>query len=77
MEAGEYLVCFSEKCDKEDVKQHIIDCLTLNKFNVTREESEGKTLLTVGAPFELLIQKVRSYLGVSRSSVCFVSKRLT
>ena len=59
MAAGEYLVCFSEKCDKEDVKKHIIECLTFAKFSVTREEFEGKTLLTISAPFELLAQKVR------------------
>lgn len=58
MAAGEYLVCFSEKCDKEDVKKNIIDCLTRAKFSVTREEFEEKTLLTIGAPFELLAQKV-------------------
>ena len=63
--AAEYLVCFSEKCEKEDLKQHIIDCLTLAKFSVTQEEFEGKTLLTVGAPFEILAQKV-SYLQLSR-----------
>lgn len=59
MASAEYLVCFSDKCDKEDVKQHIIECLTLAKFSVSREEFEGKTLLTVGAPFEILAQKVR------------------
>lgn len=63
MAGGEYLVCFSEKCEKEDVKQHIIDCLTLAKFSVSREEFEGKTLLTVGAPFETLAQKVRVMVG--------------
>lgn len=72
MAAGEYLVCFSEKCDKEDVKKHIIECLTLAKLSVTREEFEGKTLLTIGAPFELLAQKVRLELPVGRSDACFV-----
>ena len=65
--AAEYLVCFSEKCEKEDLKQHIIDCLTLAKFSVTLEEFEGKTLLTVGAPFEILAQKV-SYLQAVQGS---------
>lgn len=65
MAGGEYLVCFSEKCEKEDVKQHIIDCLTLAKFSVSREEFEGKTLLTVGVPFETLAQKVRVMVGFS------------
>ena len=59
MAGGEYLVCFSEKCEKEDIKQHVFECLTLAKFNVLREEFEGKTLLTIGAPFEILAQKVR------------------
>lgn len=65
MADGEYLVCFSEKCEKEDIKQYIIECLTLPKFSVSREEFEGKTLLTVGAPFEILAQKVRLYSGLS------------
>jgi len=59
MAGGEYLVCFSEKCEKEDIKQHIFECLTFANFNVSREEFEGKTLLTIGAPFEILAQKVR------------------
>ena len=63
MAGGEYLVYFSEKCEKEDVKQHIIDCLTLATFSVSREEFEGKTLLTVGAPFETLAHKVRVIVG--------------
>lgn len=67
MAGGEYLVCFSEKCEKEDIKQHIIDCLTLAKFSVSREEFEGKTLLTVGAPFEILAQKVRLHLLTTSS----------
>ena len=59
MAAGEYLICFSEKCPKEEVKQYFVECLTRAKFSVTQEEFEGKTLLTVGAPFEILAQKVR------------------
>ena len=58
MAAGEYLVCFSEKCEKEEVKQYFVDCLSRAKFSVTREEFEGKTLLTVDAPFEILATKV-------------------
>ena len=58
MAAGEYLVCFSEKCEKEEVKQYFVDCLSRAKFSVTREEFEGKTLLTVDAPFEILANKV-------------------
>ena len=58
MAAGEYLVCFSEKCEKEEVKQYFVDCLSRAKFSVTREEFEGKTLLTVDAPFEILASKV-------------------
>ena len=59
MAAVEYLVCFSEKCHKEEVKQYFIECLSRAKFSVTREEFEGKTLLTIGAPFEVIAQKVR------------------
>lgn len=62
MTVGEFLVCFSEKCHKEDIKQYIIDCLNSAKFNVTREEFEGKTLLTIGAQFDVLAQKVRLVL---------------
>lgn len=58
MAAGEYLVCFSEKCEKEEVKQYFVDCLSRAKFTVTREEFEGKTLLTVDAPFKILANKV-------------------
>ena len=58
MAAGEYVICFSEKCQKEDVKQYFINCLSRNKFSVTREDFEGKTLLTVAAPFSLLADKV-------------------
>ena len=58
MAAGEYLVCFSEKCEKEEVKQYFVDCLSRAKFSVTRAEFEGKTLLTVDAPFEILAYKV-------------------
>ena len=58
MAAGEYLVCFSQKCEKEEVKQYFVDCLSRAKFSVTREEFEGKTLLTVDAPFEILANKV-------------------
>ena len=72
MAGGEYLVCFSEKCEKEDIKQHIIECLTLAKFSVSREEFEGKTLLTVGAPFEILAQKVR-LIQVSKRINCQLS----
>lgn len=61
---GEYLVCFSEKCHKEDVKQYIIECISAAKFSVSREEFEGKTLLTIGAPFEVLAQKVRSFSSI-------------
>lgn len=62
MTVGEFLVCFSEKCHKEDIKQYIIDCLNSAKFSVTREEFEGKTLLTIGAQFDVLAQKVRLVL---------------
>lgn len=58
MAAGEYLICFSEKCPKEEVKQYFVECLTRAKLCITQEEFEGKTLLTVGAPFEILAQKV-------------------
>ncbi|KAL9952902.1 hypothetical protein ACROYT_G040231 [Oculina patagonica] len=67
MAAGEYLVCFSEKCEKEDVKKHIIECLTLAKLSVTREEFEGKTLLTIGAPFEVLAQKAEE-VGLEKTT---------
>lgn len=62
MTVGEFLVCFSEKCHKEDIKQYIIDCLNSAKFSVTREEFEGKTLLTIGAQFDVLAQKGRLVL---------------
>ena len=64
MAAGEYLICFSEKCPKEEVKQYFVECLTRAKFSVIPEEFEGKTLLTVGAPFEILAQKV-SFLNLN------------
>ena len=83
---GEYLVCFSEKCHKEDVKQYIIECISAAKFSVSREEFEGKTLLTIGAPFEVLAQKVRSFSSIKlmlykgaflriSSSFCFANGR--
>lgn len=31
---GEYFVCFLEKCEKEDIKQYIIECLIFFKFSV-------------------------------------------
>lgn len=58
MATGEYLICFSEKCNKEEVKEYFIECISRSRFSVTREEFEGKTLLTISAPFQLLAQKV-------------------
>ena len=65
MAAGEYLICFAEKCHKVEIKQYFIECLSRAKFIVTREEFEGKTLLSVSAPFEVLAQKVRAAVNVS------------
>lgn len=73
MAAGEYLVCFSERCNKEDVKKNIIDCLTRAKFTLTREEFEEKTLLTIGAPFELLAQKVSWTFGELPACMFFLN----
>lgn len=67
MAAAEYLVCFSEKCEKEEVKQYFVDCLSRTKFNVTREEFEGKTLLTVDAPFEILANKAED-VGLKKTT---------
>ena len=58
MAAGDYLLSFSEKCPHEKTKQYIIECLNQAAFSVAREEFEGKTLLTVNAPFELVSAKV-------------------
>ena len=69
MAAGEYLICFSEKCPKEEVKQYFVECLTRATFIVTQEEFEGKTLLTVGAPFEILAQKVRESCKESQPQI--------
>lgn len=74
MTVGEFLVCFSEKCHKEDIKQYIIDCLNSAKFSVTREEFEGKTLLTIGAQFDVLAQKVRLVLRSDITNKLFYSK---
>ena len=59
MAVGEYLLCFSEKCSKEDVKQYFINCLRRENFSVTRQEFEGKTLLITSAPFSVLAEKVK------------------
>ncbi|XP_073249226.1 anoctamin-10-like [Porites lutea] len=67
MAAGEYLVCFSEKCEKEEVKQYFVDCLSRAKFSVTREEFEGKTLLTVDAPFRILANKAED-VGLKKTT---------
>ena len=53
-----YLVAFSEKCLDQKVKQYVVECLKRENFSVIREEFEGKTLLTVSGPFELLAAKV-------------------
>ena len=60
MAVGEYLLCFSEKCNKEDVKQYFINCLSRENFSVTRREFEGKTLLITSAPFSVLAAKVNT-----------------
>ena len=60
MAAGEYLLCFSEKCNREDVKQYFVNCLSREKFSVTRQEFEGKTLLIIFAPFSVLAEKVNT-----------------
>ena len=74
MTVGEFLVCFSEKCHKEDIKQYIIGCLNSAKFSVTREEFEGKTLLTIGAQFDVLAQKVRLVLRSDSEQIVFLKK---
>lgn len=60
MAVGEYLLCFSEKCNKEDVKQYFINCLSRENFSITRQEFEGKTLLITSAPFSVLAEKVNT-----------------
>nr|XP_058973340.1 anoctamin-10-like [Pocillopora verrucosa] len=82
MTVGEFLVCFSEKCHKEDIKQYIIDCLNSAKFSVTREEFEGKTLLTIGAQFDVLAQKAEETglekTATAENKIClFVFERLS
>lgn len=60
MAVGEYLLCFSEKCNKEDVKQYFINCLSRENFSIARQEFEGKTLLITSAPFSVLAEKVNT-----------------
>lgn len=72
MAAGEYLLCFSEKCNREDVKQYFVNCLSREKFSVTRQEFEGKTLLIISAPFSVLAEKVLTEPCIDRTHAEFV-----
>jgi len=67
MAVGEYLLCFSEKCNKEDVKQYFINCLSRENFSVTRQEFEGKTLLITSAPFSVLAEKAEE-VGLEKAT---------
>ena len=63
----EYLLTFSENCSSK-IKDYFVDCLVRAKFDTEREEFEGKTLVSVGASFELLAAEVPQFQCSARSS---------
>ena len=59
MFSDEYVITFAASCPSGEVKEYISSCIESAKLSLKRSEiQDGSTVMTIGAPYEVLAAKV-------------------